>query len=217
MNIAKQQRCYIEPDGFTILELVIVLVILIAVSLIMIPTFSNIQVVKPDGTTQTPHRIATEATMNHVRDAVVGEDGVIESLSHKSNAMPRKINELVQAEAPEHIKQSSPELSDYDPMFRLGWRGPYLLPTGTNASGEPTLVDGWGNEFELQIDFDDDGFVDQNESKFVRLVSGGPNGQIETPSDMDNMEPGGDEFSQLTRSECGDDLVMFLRVPDNRR
>ena len=31
------------------------------------------------------------------------------------------------------------------------------------------------------------------------------------------MKPGENEVSELTLSECGDDLVMFLRYPDNRK
>jgi hypothetical protein len=31
------------------------------------------------------------------------------------------------------------------------------------------------------------------------------------------MKPGENEVNELTLSECGDDLVMFLRYPDNRK
>jgi hypothetical protein len=89
--------------------------------------------------------------------------------------------------------------------------------TGRNKTGEPTIVDGWGNELELQVDFDQDGTINQTESKFIRVVSAGPNGEIETPDDITNMKPGENEVSELTLSECGDDLVMFLRYPDNRK
>lgn len=213
----RSPRMVRSATGFSLLELLVVMVILIATALIVVPTFSKVRIATPQGTLESPVQIATEATMNTVRDAVVGENGVIESLSHKSNALPRKINDLVQSEAPAHLQESAPELKDFDPFSKIGWRGPYLMPTGTSKTGEPTVVDGWGNELELQIDFDDDGQVDQTESKYVRVVSAGPNGEIETPANLENMESGSDEVSQLTRSECGDDVVMFLRVPDNRK
>lgn len=210
-------RVIADRRGLTLLELVVVLLILIATALILVPSFSNIEIVTPAGDAQSPVKIATQATLNTVRDAIAGEDGVIETLSHKSNALPRKINDLVQEEAPAHITESAPELQQYDPVNNIGWHGPYINPTGRNATGEPTIVDGWGNELELQIDFDENGTVDQTESRYIRVVSAGPNGQIETPADIMNMKPGKDELNELTLSECGDDLVLFLRFPDNRQ
>ncbi|MDG1875747.1 MAG: hypothetical protein P8J27_17680, partial [Mariniblastus sp.] len=118
---------------------------------------------------------------------------------------------------PVHVADSAPELTQYDPINKIGWHGPYIHATGRNEVGEPTIVDGWGNELELQVDFDNDGNVDATESKFIRVVSAGPNGEIETPNDVANMKPGKDEVSELTLSECGDDMVLFLRFPDNRR
>jgi len=219
-NISKQQNAYAliaDRSGLTLLELMVVLLILIATALIIFPSFSNIEIVTPAGDSQSPVKIATQATLNTVREAIAGEDGVIETLSHKSNALPRKINDLVQEAAPEHMSESAPELQEYDPVNNIGWHGPYITPTGRNATGEPTIVDGWGNELELQIDFDENGTVDQTESKYIRVVSAGPNGEIDTPADISNMKPGKDETNELTLSECGDDLVLFLRFPDNRQ
>jgi len=204
-------------NGLTLLELLVVLLILIATALIVIPTFNNIEIVTPAGETETPVEIATQATLNTVREAMAGEDGVIETLSHKSNAMPRRINDLVREDAPEHVSEIAPELVEYDPVNKIGWHGPYIHPTGRNETGEPTIVDGWGNELELQVDFDQDGNVDKTESKYIRVVSAGPNGEIETPADVANMKPGENEGSELTLAECGDDMVMFLRFPDNRK
>lgn len=203
--------------GMTLLELMVVLLILIASALILVPSFSHIEVVTPAGDSASPVKIATQATLNTVREAMAGQDGVIESLSHKTNALPRKIHDLVQEEAPEHMIETAPELKTYDPINKVGWNGPYVHATGQNASGEPTIVDGWGNELELQVDFDKDGTINQTESKYIRVVSAGPNGQIETPQDIANMKPGKDEVNELTLSECGDDMVLFLRFPDNRR
>ena len=156
-------------------------------------------------------------SLNTVRNAMAGEEGVIETLSHNSNALPRRINDLVCEEAPDHVSETAPELTEYDPINKIGWRGPYVHPTGRNEIGEPTIVDGWGNELEIQVDFDSDGNVDNTESKYIRVVSAGPNGEIETPADFSNMKPGEDESNELTLSECGDDMVIFLRFPDKRR
>ena len=199
------------------MELLVVMLIVIALALILIPTFDNLEIVTPSGKSENPTHIATQATLNTVREAIAGEDGVIETLSHKSNALPRKINDLVQEEAPEHMLEAAPELKVYDPVNKVGWHGPYVHPTGRSETGEPTIVDGWGNELQLQVDFDENGTIDQTESKYIRVVSAGPNGEFETPADVANMKPGKDEVNELTLSECGDDMVLFLRFPDNRR
>jgi|TARA_R110000822_G_scaffold177598_1_gene317584 prepilin-type N-terminal cleavage/methylation domain-containing protein len=210
-------RHHLNQRGLTLLELLVVLVILIATALIIFPTFNNIDITSPSGESNSPVEIATQATLNTVREAMAGEDGVIESLSHKTNALPREINDLLKEDAPAHMEESAPELKNYDPVNKIGWHGPYVRATGRNETGEPTIVDGWGNELELQVDFDQDGIINQTESKFIRVVSAGPNGQIETPDDITNMKPGENEVNELTLSECGDDLVMFLRYPDNRK
>jgi competence protein ComGC len=208
---------FFRRSAMTLLELLIVLLILIATALILVPSFNNVQIVTPTGKSESPVKIATQATLNSVREAMAGEDGVIESLSHKSNALPREIHDLVQEDAPDHMVEAAPELKKYDPVNKIGWNGPYVHPTGCNETGEPTIVDGWGNELELQVDFDKDGTINQMESKYIRVVSAGPNGLIETPDDSANMKPGKDEVSELTLSECGDDMVLFLRFPDNRK
>ena len=210
-------RHHLNQRGLTLLELLVVLVILIATALIIFPTFNNIDITSPSGESNSPVEIATQATLNTVREAMAGEDGVIESLSHKTNALPREINDLLKEDAPAHMEEAAPELKNYDPVNKIGWHGPYINATGRNETGEPTIVDGWGNELELQVDFDQDGIINQTESKFIRVVSAGPNGQIETPDDITNMKPGENEVNELTLSECGDDLVMFLRYPDNRK
>jgi prepilin-type N-terminal cleavage/methylation domain-containing protein len=220
MNINEHNSTDVRQDrqrkGFSMLELLIVLTILIGTALIAVPMFSNIKIVSPQGDFESPTELVTKATMNNVRDAMVREDGVIESLSHKSDALPRTINELVREEAPQYLQTNVPELTAYDPVNKIGWHGPYIHATGKNKIGEPTIIDGWGNELQLQIDFDKNGKVDYTESKYIRVVSAGPNGEIETPADWENMRPGKDEFTELTRTECGDDMIVFFRIPDDR-
>jgi len=211
-GFAKQKR-----DAFSLLELLVVLVILIATSLILIPTFTNLQVTAGDGEKKNPEAVATKATMQTVRDAIIGSNGVLENLSHQPSALPRKMEELVTKEAPRQLVELSPELERFDPVRKIGWRGPYVLPTGKSNDGRPTVFDGWGNEFVLQADFDDDGLVNSEESKYIRIVSAGPNGKVDTPADPTNMKPGKEISSELTLGECGDDIVMFLRYPDNRK
>lgn len=204
-----------ERRAFSLLELLVVLVILMATAILVMPLFSP-NVVTSDGKVRTPNEITTETTMRVIRDVMVGEEGVMENLAHQPDALPRQVSDLVQEDAPTHVKSAAPELTSFNPFFGIGWRGPYLNSTGKNLEGKPTVVDGWGREFIFQLDFDSDGLVDEEESKYIRVVSAGPNGQIETPGDELNMKPGTNENGQLTKLECGDDLVLFLCVPDDR-
>jgi len=202
--------------AFSLLELVVVLVILIATAVLVMPFIStDVEVVS--GEKHSANAIATQTTLRIVQDAIAGDEGVLENLSHEPNVLPRSIEELVEQEPPQKIYEESPELSHYDPVFRIGWRGPYLFPTGKTNDGRPTVVDGWGRELQIQVDFDEDGTITQTESQFIRIVSAGENGLIETPLGEENMKPGTDESQELTLEECGDDLVMFVQVPDLRQ
>ena len=192
------------------------MMILVATSVIVLPLL-NTKIVSSDGTEKSAPEITTESTLQVIRQAIVGEEGVMENLANHPDALPREISELVEEEAPDHVRMKAPELARFNPLIGIGWRGPYIVPTGKNEQGKPTVVDGWGREIVLQVDFDADGQVDSEESKYIRIVSAGPNGQIDTPSDSFNMQPGGNDDQQLTLSDCGDDLVMFLCVPDYRR
>ncbi len=204
-----------RAKGFSLLELVVVMTILIATAVIVMPLLTP-SVTTNDGRQASVNEITTITTMNVLRDAIVGEEGVMDNLAHTPDALPREVSELVDDEPPEHVVNRNPELANFDAMYGIGWRGPYVQPTGRNTEGIPTIVDGWGQEIELQVDFDDNGEVDSNESRYIRLVSAGPNGRIDTPADESNMLPGKDEVDSLTITDCGDDLVMFLCVPDNR-
>ncbi len=201
--------------AFSLLELIVVLVILMATAVLVMPLFSP-KVVTPDGKVRTANEITTQSTMHVIRDAMVGKEGVMENLAHQPDALPREISDLVNEDAPTHVASAAPELTSFNPFFGIGWRGPYLNSTGKNDAGKPTIVDGWGHEFELQVDFDSNGQIDEEESRYIRVVSAGPNGEIETPGDEFNMKPGQNENAQLTKEECGDDLVLFFCVPDDR-
>lgn len=203
-------------SGLTLIELLVVMMILAATAVIVLPMLQT-SITTPAGDTETPNEVATRSTMNTIRQAIVGDQGVLENLAHEPDALPREVSDLVESEAPEHVQQRRPELANYNAIYGIGWRGPYLQPTGRNDLGLPTLIDGWGHEIDLQVDFDDDGTIDQNESRYIRLVSGGPNGVIDTPDDVSNMQPGKDESNALTLEDCGDDLVYFLCVPDQRQ
>ncbi|MEM8884621.1 MAG: hypothetical protein AAGD14_11165, partial [Planctomycetota bacterium] len=64
-------------------------------------------------------------------------------------------------------------------------------------------LDGWGNPVVIQLPDASTGTLEQRLNA-VRLVSAGPNGDIETPSDQ--LEPDVSDPAAV-----GDDVVLYLR------
>ncbi len=108
----------------------------------------------------------------------------------------------------------------YNPAYRLGWRGPYLVPnngavytfnpataaaTGFleqyGESGDPAVMDGWGNPIVIQNPGPaPDGALD------VRLVSAGPNGIV-------NIDPTVSTAALLANpSLTGDDVWISFEL-----
>lgn len=102
----------------------------------------------------------------------------------------------------------------FDPTYRLGWRGPYLVDRNNaiytiNASagfteqygetGDPTVLDGWGHPIVIQNPGQlSDGRQD------VRLVSAGPDGILSTlPTTFTDL---------LTSAAVGDDILVSFQV-----
>ncbi len=218
MTTTKTTRNVVESAhrfGYSLIELLVVLAILMSTTVLVMPLFNPAVNVGAEFPSKTPEQVATAASLRAIHEAIVGENGLLENLASRPQLLPREISELVQSEAPARIKTRFPELTRFNPRYSLGWSGPYLQPTGKNRAGKPTLIDGWGNEFQLQIDFDRNGEIDENEMKYARIVSAGPNGRIDTPCNPQKMKPGSTGFG-LSLNDCGDDLVIFLSIPDTR-
>lgn len=223
-----------------------VLVIMVAVAAMLVPLVDNLEI-----NDKTPEQIATEVPMQAIRDAIIGrpgQPGVWVDLGQKPAWFPPRVKVLLCESfqrAQEEFLNALPNgnyagIGEYNPVTRIGWRGPYLDPTlARQIDGFPTLLDGWGNPFEIQIDFNDnqeidgdpldlnnDGQIDSseeriNEATFARLVSSGEDGAINTPYSSAKMLPSGFAASLgltggLTHADCGDDIVLFFQIPDTR-
>jgi hypothetical protein len=205
------------------MELMAVLAILIGTAVLVLPRLGSLRIATISGP-KTAEQVGTEATMQQIRNVIMGtpsRPGVWSDVGQRPEFFPRSVSELFVA-APPHFG-----MSRFDPSTGIGWRGPYFTnTTGTDGFGNPTLVDAWGHVLVIQVDFDGDGLVDSdvvdydgdgladgNEADFARLVSAGPNGIIDTPSNMAKVVPG----TQLTLTDCSDDIVLFLRVADRRQ
>lgn len=175
--------------GFTLVELLITLLILVAVAGVVVPLFSS--------TPQTSQRQATIASMATIRSAIMGSV-VNQGYRTDVGAFPTSLNDLV-------IKPSG--VADYDPVTRTGWNGPYLdialARLNDQGNADPIddvyeFYDSFGAPFVLQLTSDPDN---------IRLVSAGLDGVID--SSEANVTP-----QALTAALRDDDLVLFLNAAD---
>lgn len=197
-------------------ELLAVIVVLATVAGFVVAAF--------DAAHESSAEALTRATLRSCRDAIVGVErpgrSAANGFRHDLRAMPRTIADLLRAPpwAPADDQQ-------FDFAKGVGWRGPYLrAPTEAYAwssasggatsgftalygePGEPTVLDGWGRPIVLQRPDPDGLGVDAIDDRHLRLVSAGPDAELDTPP--------GAYFPSLT--ECDDDLVVYLMTADLR-
>lgn len=199
--------------GATFLELLVVLLVLVSLVVMVLPALTIR--VPVAGSTKNAQEVATMATLSTVREAIAGQHGLLENLAHQPEALAIKTSELVREEPPDALRKVAPELTSYHPALGIGWQGPYLLPTGINQWGEPTVIDGWGNEIEIQLE------VEQHVETGRRLVTGlhiiskGPDGLLQT----DTIKLRRQEREWTTSPEQvpeNDDVVVSVPIPSQQ-
>jgi len=179
--------------GFSLLELVIVLLVLVALAAIVVPLVS--------GTRSEAERTTTEQTLANVRDAV------IQYWVDAPKRLPRPDDDdttgrqltsqllflFVNPNTWDVLPAGYEATFDFDPNYKVGWRGPYLsqatgnfevdgasgFTTAYGATGDKALLDAWGNPIVLQ----DLGTASGVQT--ARLVSAGPDKQLGTGDDVD--------------------------------
>lgn len=219
----------------TLIELVVVLIILVALGGVAV-SFLDLQHLKIGPSEKDVFTVVTEASLQTLGKALFGEPnrpGYYQDMGQIPERFPKTLVALFQVPSDLPL-----ELQSFQPQTALGWRGPYLLQTsgsygkfdgsvysfrgnGFDATygnpEDPAILDAWGNPIILQIDFDGVAGITSFEVQYCRLVSAGPNNILETLTTAGNIVPGNDMSTELTLSECGDDLVLFLQVADLRQ
>ncbi len=179
-------------NAFTLIELIVVLSILIALSGVLLPLCAT-------GVTSAAET-ATRATLCETRAALLQywHDTKLLELDGLTTAATESERFNVEWLFSSPITGSN--LADFDPNLRSGWNGPYMTTSTADAvaSGGPNLVDGWNQPLTVQ-------YVNPSaDLKDVRIVSPGLNGVVNIPANT--------ATSALNSGSIGDDIYVAIML-----
>jgi len=121
-----------NESGFTLIELVIIIVVLGIIAAVAIPKFGDLSENSKVG--------ATKEEMLHIKRAIVGDPQVVAGGEYINRGfegdvghVPGSLSDLV----------SKPDsVTNYDKFTRFGWNGPYI-----DSAGLEYLTDAWGQSY----------------------------------------------------------------------
>jgi len=177
--------------AFTLMELIVVLSILAALTGVLAPVFSS--------TISDAKEESSKRTLIAAREALMLYWLDIKHVSLDGGTVGTDANRL----SIDWLFANPVDDAltfDFSPLTQIGWRGPYLAEsTGDQvAAGERYLIDGWNNTVVIQD-------VDYTATpRDVRIVSGGPDGTIDIPTAT--------ATSALTDSDVGDDIYVAITL-----
>ncbi|WP_143549267.1 type II secretion system protein [Rhodopirellula bahusiensis] len=179
-------------SAFTLIELIVVLCILVAISGILIPVYS--------GTIQNANQVVTISSLNQIGDAMgdywrdtkfVTLDGITTTATESDRF---DIDWLFANPV------TGDGTIDFSFHSKIGWRGPYLwTSTGDQVSaGAPYMVDAWSHSILVQD------VLPTAVPRDLRIVSAGPDGVVTIPPST--------ATAALTSTDVGDDLYVALTL-----
>lgn len=201
VKAASRRRC----TGLTLLELVVVVAILAVLAGMIIPLGA--------GQVQKARFAATKTNLLLIRDAIMGTPDKPGFYSD-TGQFPVTLKDLFV-----NPFASTDPLATFNRDTGRGWHGPYLIPSGssypnnftnTYTAGDPAILDAWGQPIVIQIP-DPTQFGTAASQSFIRLISAGPDGTVETsPAASDSY---GNPYP--IPGSRGDDLVLFINHSDS--
>jgi type II secretory pathway pseudopilin PulG len=178
--------------AFTIIELIVVLCVVAALAGLSLPLISGTHSIAATATTHTTLREVGHATSQYWSDCkLLKLDGTTTVATEATRFQIRWLFRNPQTDTTNN---------SFDINSSIGWNGPYLLsPTGSPILfGDVAMIDAWNNAVTIQ---DPSSLASLRD---VRIVSGGPNGTIEIPTNATT--------SSLDASTIGDDLYVALQL-----
>lgn len=151
-----------RPHGFTLAEVLIVLAVVATLAALITPTLAGLIQAEKDATTRAA---AEEIFRAIVGNPAAGEFGFLGDMGRRPGV--NLLSELIDPVTPAfHFTDATEHVG----RVGTGWRGPYVR--GLFSTGE-LLKDAWGQAFRYTAD--------------GKIVSGGPDGQVDPPNDADNL------------------------------
>jgi type II secretory pathway pseudopilin PulG len=215
-------RPAVSARGVTLVELLVVLsVIMILSGIVVSKTMMNrdLRILGADGAERSAEEIVTLATMQAVRDALLGTSASDPGYRGDLGRLPRRLGGLID-NLGQVVEDEVVVDPPYNPATKHGWHGPYIVGSGTRygeriLSADPDNPGFSRDGFRITDPddptpasiLDDPAILDawgkplvlmQPDTRYARLVSAGPNRRLETDS------------SNPVDADRGDDLVIFL-------
>ena len=193
--------------GLTLLELVVVLVILVVLATLAVPLVG--------GMAEDSRHDVTRQSLIEVRNVIVntywGDMGQLPQpdpvAKQPSN---RRVHPQLRYLFINPLREDT--VRNYDPAYRRGWRGPYLMNVGSKfgmhdpsylehygLANDPAVLDAWGRPIVIQNPGNT-----VNGTHDVRLVSAGANGTVNIPHST--------LTANLTDTDKGDDVWIAFEV-----
>ena len=133
--MTSRTRAGLSQRGFTLIELVIIIVILGIIAAVAVPRFTNI--------TEGSKVNATKQELSNLKKAISGDPSVVSGGEYIDRGfegdvgfVPTRLDDLA-------VKPDS--IQPYDRLTRLGWNGPYI-----DGSNGDFTKDAWGNNYVYQ-------------------------------------------------------------------
>jgi len=219
----------IFEKGFTLIELTVVLLILVALAGLAIPYVG--------GTNRMALCQATDASMQALKSAIMGGGANSGFYMDLLGYFPKATKSTTADFNLRYLFEQS-SWPAYNPKTAVGWRGPYLMsgggvPTGLDSSFaniyNPAdvlthafsmhvnistdtgshVMDAWGRPIILQVPYSTIAPVGYSFDN-ARLVSAGPGNGIGSGNAVINTTI----HNNLNASDRGDDRVLYLKNPD---
>ena len=130
----KQSRPFskLGRSGFTLIELVIIIVVLGIIAAVAVPRFTDIA--------SSAKVAATKDEMNSLKKAIIGNPSAIGGGEYIDRGFEGDVGYAPSRLADLTAKPDSVQV--YDRLTRLGWNGPYI-----DSSGGNYLKDAWGRNY----------------------------------------------------------------------